>query len=144
MIEQDLVECVIGLGPNLFYNSPMEACLLITKINKPASRKGKILFINAVNEVKQEKNIGFLEEQHINKIFKAYQSFTDKENFAALMTIEDVLAKKGNMAINLYVRPNTLNLENSISFDEVYQQWNESADALKSSIEVLFKTLTAL
>ncbi len=105
MIEQDLVECVIGLGPNLFYNSPMEACLLITKINKPASRKGKILFINAVNEVKQEKNIGFLEEQHINKIFKAYQSFTDKENFAALMTIEDVLAKKGNMAINLYVRP---------------------------------------
>ena len=60
------------------------------------------------------------------------------------MTIEDVLAKKGNMAINLYVRPNTLNLENSISFDEVYQQWNESADALKSSIEVLFKTLTAL
>ena len=31
MIEQDLVECVIGLGPNLFYNSPMEACLLITK-----------------------------------------------------------------------------------------------------------------
>ena len=70
MIEQDLVECVIGLGPNLFYNSPMEACLLITKINKPASRKGKILFINAVNEVKQEKNIGFLEEQHINKIFK--------------------------------------------------------------------------
>ena len=74
------------------------------------------MFINAVNEVKQEKNIGFLEEQHINKIFKAYQSFTDKENFAALMTIEDVLAKKGNMAINLYVRPNTLNLENSISF----------------------------
>lgn len=33
MIEQDLVECVIGLGPNLFYNSPMEACLLITKTN---------------------------------------------------------------------------------------------------------------
>ena len=31
MIEEDLVECVIGLGPNLFYNSPMEACLLITK-----------------------------------------------------------------------------------------------------------------
>ncbi len=30
MIESDVVECVIGLGPNLFYNSPMEACLLMS------------------------------------------------------------------------------------------------------------------
>lgn len=59
MIEQDLVECVIGLGPNLFYNSPMEACLLITKTNKANNRKGKILFINAVHEVKQEKQLAF-------------------------------------------------------------------------------------
>ncbi len=48
MIEEDLVECVIGLGPNLFYNSPMEACLLITKTNKEKSKKGKVLIINAV------------------------------------------------------------------------------------------------
>jgi type I restriction enzyme M protein len=60
MIEEDLVECIIGLGPNLFYNSPMEACLLITKANKQKNRKGKILFINAVHEVKQVKTIGFL------------------------------------------------------------------------------------
>jgi type I restriction enzyme M protein len=42
MIELDLVECVIGLGPNLFYNSPMEACLLITKTNKEKIKKGKV------------------------------------------------------------------------------------------------------
>ncbi|HRB20781.1 MAG TPA: class I SAM-dependent DNA methyltransferase [Nitrosomonas sp.] len=143
MIEQDQVECVIGLGPNLFYNSPMEACLLITKTNKEANKKGKVLFINAVNEVKQDKNMAFLEPQHISKIFNAYQDFGDQENFAALVTVEDVLAKKGNMAINLYVRPNALNLENSISFEEAYQQWNDSADELKSSMEALFKTLTA-
>ena len=70
MIEQDLVECVIGLGPNLFYNSPMEACLLITKTNKEASKKGKVLFINAVKEVKQEKNMAFLEPQHIERIYQ--------------------------------------------------------------------------
>ncbi len=52
MIELDLVECVIGLGPNLFYNSPMEACLLITKTNKEVNRQGKVLIINAVKEVK--------------------------------------------------------------------------------------------
>ena len=75
MIEEDLVECVIGFGPNLFYNSPMEACLLITKTNKEQGKKGKVLIINAVKEVKQEKNIAFLEKQHIDKIFNNYQTF---------------------------------------------------------------------
>ena len=50
MIEEDLIECVIGLGPNLFYNSPMEACLLITKTNKTKDKKGKILFIEDLDE----------------------------------------------------------------------------------------------
>src|SRR6266550_1347376 len=45
LIEADLVECVIGLGPNLFYNSPMEACVLICRTRKPTDCKGKILFI---------------------------------------------------------------------------------------------------
>lgn len=39
MVEQDLVECVIGLGPNLFYNSSMVSCLLITNNNKPKKEK---------------------------------------------------------------------------------------------------------
>src|SRR5690606_21190315 len=89
MIEEDLVEFVIGLGPNLFYNSPMEACLLITKTNKSAERKGKILFINAVNEVRQEKTMGYLEDHHIDKIFKAYQNFEDIANFAAVVSLND-------------------------------------------------------
>jgi len=54
MVEDDVVECVISLGPNLFYNSPMVACLLITNNNKPAERKGKVLFIEAVNEVRKQ------------------------------------------------------------------------------------------
>jgi type I restriction enzyme M protein len=99
MIEEDLVECVIGLGSNLFYNSPMEACLLITTTNKDPDKRGKILFINAVNEVKQEKTMSFLEEKHIVKIFSAYKKFESHENFAALETIENVIANKGNMAV---------------------------------------------
>ena len=51
LIRSDVVECVIGLGPNLFYNSPMEACIVICRMNKAPERRGRILFINAVNEV---------------------------------------------------------------------------------------------
>ena len=48
MIESDIVECIIGLGPNLFYNSPMESCLLVTRNNKKEKYKKKILVINAI------------------------------------------------------------------------------------------------
>ncbi|TCK67248.1 type I restriction enzyme M protein [Winogradskyella wandonensis] len=141
MIEEDLVECVIGLGPNLFYNSPMEACLLITKTNKSEDKKGKILFINAVEEVKQEKTMGFLEEKHINRIFKAYQDFTDIENFSALMTNEEVLANDGNMSISLYVRTQDLSMETEVNFEDVYDNWEDSSKQLKKSMNELFEIL---
>jgi type I restriction enzyme M protein len=141
MIELDLVECVIGLGPNLFYNSPMEACLLITKTNKVKKKKGKILFINAVNEVKQEKNMGFLEQKHIDKIFNSYKAFKDKDDFAALMNTEDVLDKNGNMALNLYVRPKQLNPDDSITFESAFKTWCDSSQKLNVSMKELFKVL---
>ena len=141
MIEQDLVECVIGLGPNLFYNSPMEACLLITKTDKTPQRKGKVLFINAVKEVKQEKSIGFLEERHIEKIFKAYQGFSTIDNFAEVVAIEDILGNKGNMAINLYVRPKNDDTTASATFSEAYEAWLEKGNALKSGMNQLFEIL---
>ena len=141
MIEQDLVECVIGLGPNLFYNTPMEACLLITKTNKEPHKKGKILFINAVNEVKQEKTMGYLEQKHIDKIFGAYQKFENQENFASLKTIEDLIANKGNIAISLYVQPKK-NGENPIlPFEEAFENWEVSGRKLKTSMSELFKIL---
>lgn len=141
MVELDLVECVIGLGPNLFYNSPMEACLLITRNNKAADRRGKILFINAVNEVRQEKTMAFLEQKHIDKIFEAYQTFKSQQNFAALVNIEEVLENKGNMAINLYVRPQEFADEIQQSFEEAYQHWEQESQALKSSMNELFQIL---
>ena len=141
MIEEDLVECVIGLGPNLFYNSPMEACLLITKNNKSKDKKGKILFINALEEVKQEKTIGFLEERHINKIFKAYQDSTNKENFSTLMTNEEVLRNNGNMSINLYVRAQQLSMQSEDKFEDVYKDWEISSKQLKGSMNELFEIL---
>ncbi|MFM2295136.1 MAG: hypothetical protein RLZZ350_1549, partial [Verrucomicrobiota bacterium] len=54
LIEADLIECVLGHGPNLFYNSPMEASVVISRTAKPKARKNNLLLINAVNEVTRE------------------------------------------------------------------------------------------
>jgi len=141
MIEQDQVECVIGLGPNLFYNSPMEACLLITQTNKEANKKDKILFINAVKEVRQDKNIGYLDQIHIDKIFNTYSTFKSEDNFAVLVDKQAVLDKNANMAINLYIRPDSLVSSEEACFTTVYQEWQQSSVNLKHSMEKLFKEL---
>ena len=55
LIQSDMLECVIGLGPNLFYNAPMEACIIICRTNKSPDKIGKVLFINAINEITRKK-----------------------------------------------------------------------------------------
>ncbi|MDP5201228.1 class I SAM-dependent DNA methyltransferase [Flavobacterium sp. DG2-3] len=141
MIEEDLVECVIGLGPNLFYNSPMEACLLITNNKKAKHKKGKILFINAVDQVKQEKTIGYLLQSHIETIFNAYNLFKDIDNLSVVKRNSEVLDNKGNMSINLYVRTNDLNSQATELFEDVYSNWEETSNNLKQSMNELFQIL---
>ncbi|WP_047416551.1 class I SAM-dependent DNA methyltransferase [Cellulophaga sp. Hel_I_12] len=140
MIEEDLVECVIGLGPNLFYNSPMEACLLITKTNKSKEKQGKVLIINALKEVKQEKNIGFLEQKHIDRIFKAYKEFKNIDDFAKIVSIEDILENKGSLNIAQFLS----NVDTSnpvLSVNDAISDWKKQSKTLEKSMNELFEIL---
>ncbi|KAA6324351.1 putative type I restriction enzymeP M protein [termite gut metagenome] len=143
MIESDCVDAVIGLGANLFYNSPMEACLLICRMNKSQERKGKILFINAVNEVKQEKTTNLLEEKHIQKIFKAYREYKDIPGFAKKVSVKEILQNNVTLSIPLYISRNQEKQEDELSLQDVIAAWEESSEALQQSLEELFKTLEA-
>jgi type I restriction enzyme M protein len=105
LVESDLLECVLGLGPNLFYNSPMEACVVVCRTRKPAERQGKILFIDAVHEVARERAQSFLKPEHQQRILGAYQAFADDPGFAKVAMIAEVLGIDGNLSIPRYVRP---------------------------------------
>lgn len=104
LIEADLVECVLGLGPGLFYNSPMEACVIVCRSRKPAERQGRILFIDAVAEIARERAQSFLRDAHQARILAAYQAYQDAPGFAAVVRTADVLAAEANMAIARYVK----------------------------------------
>ena len=104
MIEADLVDAVIGLGANLFYNSTMESCLLICRTRKDKKRKNKIIFINASEDVARVTAYSYLDENHISKIFSAYKDFKDVEGFAKVVSISDVLTEQNaNLTISRYV-----------------------------------------
>lgn len=135
MIESDCVDCVIGLGPNLFYNSPMEACLLICRMQKPANRRGKILFINAVDEVKRDKTISTLEPQHIDKIFKAYKEYKDIAGFAKVVSNKQILENGATLNISQYVsRLQVKSDKPSQSLPELLDEWERNRKELYDRI----------
>jgi type I restriction enzyme M protein len=103
LIESDLLECVLGLGPNLFYNSPMEACVVVCRTQKPAERRGRVLFIDAVNEVVRERAQSFLTPSNQATILAAYRGFADEPGLAAVVTNETVLQGEASLAIARYV-----------------------------------------
>ena len=144
LVEADVVECVLGLGPNLFYNSPMEACVVVCRTAKPKARKGKILFINAVSEVTRERAQSFLTDDHIGKIVGAYRKFQDEPGFARVVPIEDIRAKDANLNITLYVAANQLPQAQDKSASgsgdalaDALRAWGASSSAVRQSLEIL-------
>jgi len=103
LIESDLIECVLGLGPGLFYNSAMEACVVICRSTKHKSKKGKLLLIDAVSEYSREGVQSFLFAEHQEKILEAFHAFEEQPGFASVVTNEDVLARNGSLSIPLYI-----------------------------------------
>jgi len=145
LVEDDVLECVIGLGPNLFYNSPMEACVVVCRTQKPPERRDRVLFINAVDEVTRERAQSFLEREHIEKILVAYRDFKDTPGFARVATLEEIRAEQANLSIPLYVPP--LKERNGDGTEEkplaaVIEEWEASSEALRTAMTDLFQTLT--
>lgn len=103
LVETDVVECVLGLGPSLFYNSPMEACVVVCRSEKLPEREGQTLFIDAVREVARIGTQSFLKLEHQQRILGAYQAFEADAGFAAVATIDEILKNQGDLTVHHYV-----------------------------------------
>ena len=134
---------MVGVGQNLFYSSPMEACVVVCRTSKPKARRNKILLINAVNEVTRERAQSFLTDDHIERIVKAYKAFKDEPGFARLATLEEIRAKEGNLSIPLYVPPQaTETREERASYEanglpDAISAWLESSQQVREALDRL-------
>lgn len=146
MIEQDWVEAIIGLGPNLFYNSPMEACIVICNRKKPATRKGKVIFIDALNEVTRERAQSFLKAEHQQSILTAYKAFSDVPGFAKVATLAEIAAQADNLSIPFYVKrlvaaPATQGNGDAVTLRSVWDQWQTDGRVFWQQMDVLTEAL---
>ena len=138
LVQSDLVDCVIGLGPNLFFNAPMEACIVICRTKKSIERRGKVLFINAVKEVTRKNAQSYLEDSHIAHIVSAYHNYVDEENYAKLVTLDTIEGHDCSLNIPLYARCDRPEVNVPIqSIEECVEDWMIQRAAVQECTQLL-------
>jgi type I restriction enzyme M protein len=150
LIRRDLVECVLGLGPNLFYNSPMEACVVICRTQKPKSRKGKVLLIDAVNEIARERAQSFLRAENQSRILAAFKAFADEPGLAAVADTAAIEKQDWSLSIPLYVTRPTIgtaatgNTAASESLADAWAVWKAAGEAFWQQMDEVTAMLDGL
>lgn len=112
MIDDDLVEAVIGVAPNLFYGTGIPACILVLRqrvqkgahrvSGKPKERQGKVLFINADREYFEGRAQNYLLPEHIEKIVNTFDEFRAIDGFSAIVDNATLKTHDYNLNIRRY------------------------------------------
>ncbi len=112
LIDENLLDAVIGLPANLFFGTGIPACILVFKKNR---QHKDILFIDASNEFEKSKNQNSLTEEHINKILETYRKRQEVEKYAHIATLDEIKENEYNLNIPRYV--DTFEEETPIDLD---------------------------
>ena len=103
LLEMDLLEAVIGLGPNLFYGTGLAACILVFRARKGVERRGTVLIADASRLFRRGRNQNTLEPEHAAQIEREYR---DVEGGAArVASLEEIGRNEWNLNIPRYVAP---------------------------------------
>ena len=132
MIEENLLEAVIGLPANLFFGTGIPAAILL--FNKGKSH-GDVLFIDASREYKEAKNQNVLTEDHLQKIVRTYSAFQSVEKYAYRATPQEIADNDFNLNIPRYV--DTFEEETEIDLDAV----NKDISRIESELTAVRKKM---
>jgi len=105
LLEMDLLDTVIGVGPNLFYGTGLAACLLVFRKKKPKDQRNKVLFIDASKQFKRGRAQNELLPEHVDQIYSWYHAHADVPGVARLVPLEEIEQNEGNLNITRYVEP---------------------------------------
>ena len=143
LLEQDMLEAVIGLGPNVFYGTQLAACVMVFRQNKEPEKKAKVIFIDASDQIRVGRAQNFLEPEHVQKIHSWYCNYKDVENYVKVASMEELKENDFNLNIPLYVEKiiedNLPTVEKALS--DLKQAWQESLQAEEKFKNVLKRFL---
>jgi type I restriction enzyme M protein len=103
ILEEDLLEAVIGLPNKLFFGTGIPACLFIINKSKPKNRKGKVFFLYGANDYLEGKNQNKLRQEDIEKIVNAYREYGTIEKYCKPVSLDEIRSNDYNLNITRYI-----------------------------------------
>ncbi len=139
ILGMDVLEAVIGLGPNLFYGTGLAACILVFRQRKAKDRKNKLLIIDASREFKTGRAQNELLPEHVESIYGWYRDYKDVEGIARVVPLEEIAANDQNLNIARYVEPKSE--QTVLTVEQAMRQLKISAEAAFKAEERLVNIL---
>ncbi len=140
LIHDDKLEGVIGLGPDLFYNSSMESCIVVLNANKKF--KNRIIFINATDQIKRHEKKNYLEQQHIENISTTFKNFRTISQRSYVATNEEIQHNEFLLRISIFVKDTSR--KNNHLIKDVIKQWQSSSKKLNDTLTQFNQTFVEL
>lgn len=108
LIEEDRLEAVIGLPPNLFYSTSIPACILVFRDQKPTDRKNNVLFIDGSARFVKGKNQNLITDDDIHVLTQAYRTGEDPDGDGGanvrLVPVDEIAANDFDLNIGRYIK----------------------------------------
>jgi type I restriction enzyme M protein len=139
ILGMDLLEAVIGLGPNLFYGTGLAACILVFRQRKAKNRKKKVLILDASREFKTGRAQNELLPEHVARICGWYRDYSNAEGVARVVPLDEIAANDHNLNIPRYVEPKIE--QEVLTVDQAMRRLRESAQAAFAAEERLVSLL---
>ncbi|MFB6083945.1 MAG: N-6 DNA methylase [Halorientalis sp.] len=151
ILEDDLVEAIIALPEDLFYNTSSPGCILIFNKDKPEDKKGKIQFINAEDKVLRTSGVEVytelsnqnrLTQRGVEYIAETHQTGREEQHHSRFVELEEIEENNWNLNISRYVdtteEREDIDIEEKINLiQELEKERNQAMDELYDSFEQL-------
>jgi type I restriction enzyme M protein len=102
-VEQDLIEGVIYLPENLFYNTTAPGILLFLNKRKPKDRQGKLFLLNASQEFAKGDPKNYLPDDAILRIADTFKSWREVEKYSRIVSRDEIAKNDFNISPSRYI-----------------------------------------
>lgn len=127
LLEMDLLETIIGLGPNIFYGAGLAPCILVFRQTKSRQHRNKVLFVDASKEFRTGRAQNELLPEHIDNIYEWVHAYEDRDGVCRVVSIEEIRENDYHLNIPRYVEP--LLEEDTLTVEEAVANLKDSLQA---------------
>ncbi|ACK66238.1 N-6 DNA methylase [Rippkaea orientalis PCC 8801] len=139
-VEKDIIEGVIYLPENLFYNTSAPGIILILNKAKSEARKHQLLLINASLEFAKGDPKNYISDQGINRIVTAFLNWEEQDKFSRIVSLEEIAKNDYNISPSRYIH--VTEAEEFRPIGEILQELEELESQAEETNRVLMQVLS--